>query len=87
MAALAVVMGTCAERIDFGLPKMLLFILESSVLMGGGMLVDYNFNDGLDLLSLLMKAVILCAAFMFFIFPYRKDFVALIIGVIKKERE
>ena len=85
MAALAVIMGTRAEKVDFGLGKMILFIFESLILMGVGMLVDFNFGATINFVALTLKVLILGVGFIMFIFPYRKDFGELITGVVKRK--
>ena len=87
MAFLAVIMGTRAEKVDFGLKRMLLFILEATLLMGVGMLIDYSHDVKISVIALLEKIFVLCIGFMFFIFPYRKDFGELLSGLIKKRKE
>ena len=84
MAALTVCMSRQAEKVDFGLGKMIFYILVAAVLIGAGMLVAMQ-NVGIGLWEILLKLVILAAAFMVFIFPYRKDFVGLILGMLKKK--
>jgi O-antigen/teichoic acid export membrane protein len=86
MAVMAVIMGNHAEKVDFGLKRMIMFIFEALVLMGVGMLVDYSYDTKISILILFIKILILCIGFMFFIFPYRKDFGQLIIGLVKKEK-
>ncbi len=85
MAVLAVIMGAHAEKVDFGLSKMILFIFESLILMGVGMLIDYSCSANINILGLTVKFFILCVGFMFFIYPYRRDFRDLLIGVIKRK--
>lgn len=87
MAILAVIMGRSAERVDFGLKKMILFIVEAALLMGVGMFIDYS-NDGkIGVLGMILKIFILCVGFLLFIFPYRKDFGELILGLFKKKKK
>lgn len=87
MAILAVIMGSRAEKVDFGLSRMILFILESLVLMGVGMLIDFNCDIEISILGLFAKLLILCIGFMVFIYPYRKDFGELIVSLIKKPKK
>lgn len=86
MAFLAVIMGMNAEKVDFGLLRMILFILEASALMGMGMLIDYN-SVNISLVDIVVKMLILCVGFALFIFPYRNDFGALILGIVKKKEK
>lgn len=87
MAILAVLMGNAAEKVDFGLKRMLFFIAEAAVLIGIGVLVDSINDTKISVLALLVKIFILCVSFMLFIFPYRKDFGELIMGLFKKKED
>lgn len=87
MAILAVLMGNSAEKVDFGLKKMIIFIAESALLMGVGMFIDFIDDANISFIAILVKIFILCAGFVLFIFPYRKDFGELISGLFKKQRK
>lgn len=87
MAILAVLMGNHAEKVDFGLKRMICFIIEAALLMGVGMLIDYSNDMKISVLNLLAKIFVLCGGFMLFIFPYRKDFGELILGLLKKQKK
>lgn len=87
MAALAVIMGERAEKVDFGLFRMLLFILEALMLMGAGLFVDYCGSPRISVLEIFVKILILAVGFMFFIFPYRSDFTELILGIVKNNKK
>lgn len=84
MAALTVIMSRRAEKIDFGLGKMILCIILASLLSGAGMLISIQ-NSGINLIEILLKLVIAIIAVMLFIFPYRKDFITLLMGLIKRK--
>lgn len=87
MAFLAILMGNSAEKVDFGLKKMIFFLAEAALLMGIGMLIDFCNDEKISILALLVKILILGGGFMLFIFPYRKDFGELILGLLKKKRK
>ena len=84
MATLTVIVSRKAEEVDFGLKKMILYIIIASALIGLGMLVSLQ-NVGLNLFEILLKLLILALAAMIFIFPYRKDFLCLILGLLKRK--
>lgn len=86
MAALTVAVSRRAEKVDFGLKKMVLYILAASVLMGLGMLCAWQ-NIGISLLEILLKMILLAISFAIFIYPYRKDFYELVLGTIKKKKK
>ena len=87
MALLAVIMGRRAEKVDFGLPRMLLFIGQSVLLMGAGMLVDFAFGISIKFWAVFAKILILGIGVMFFIYPYKNDFGELILGLLKKRKK
>lgn len=86
MATLTVILSRRAEKIDFGLGKMLIYLLLASLLTGAGMLISIQ-NTGIDLIEILLKFVVAIGSFMIFIFPYRKDFVILLKGLIKRKQK
>lgn len=83
MAILTVFMSRKAEKVDFGLGKMIFYILAATVLIGVGMIVSMQ-NVGISILEISLKVIILALSSFVFIFPYRKDFVGLIMGIIKR---
>ena len=85
MAILVVLMGNFAEKVDFGLKRMICFIMAAALLMGVGMLIDYSVDARISILALFVKTFVLCGGFMLFIFPYRKDFGGSVLGLIKKQ--
>lgn len=87
MAILAVLMGKSAEKVDFGLKRMIWFIVEASLLMGAGMLIDYSNEVKISIMGMIAKIFILCVGFLLFIFPYRNDFCELILGLLKKQKK
>ena len=84
MAMLTVIVSRRAEKIDFGLGKMLLYILFAALLTGMGMLISMQ-NSSINLMEILFKLVLAVGAFMLFIFPYRKDFITLLKGLLKRK--
>ena len=84
MAMLTVYVSRKAEKVDFGLKKMIFYILTSIVLIGVGMIVSIQ-NDGINIIEILLKLIILVVSSFVFLFPYRKDFFGLIVGMIKRK--
>lgn len=87
MAILAVLMGKSAEKVDFGLKRMIWFIVEAALLMGAGMFIDYSNDMKISIMGMIAKIFILCVGFLLFIFPYRNDFSELILGLLKKQKK
>ena len=86
MAVLAVLMGKSAGNVDFGLKKMVFFIVQAAILMGAGMMIDYSGGTTINLFVLLAKVLVLGIGFMLFIFPYRSDLIELTACFLKKQR-
>jgi len=87
LSALAVVMSNKAEHVDFGLGKMIGYIVAAAVLVGVGILVSGYSGNAMSLYGALIKLVILTGAFGLFLLPYRKDYTALIAGVFRKKQQ
>lgn len=84
MATITVIMNRKSEKVDFGLKKMIFTIIMASVFSGAAMLIS-NAHYGIDLIEIIMKLVLSLVAFVLFLYPYRKDFVSLIKGLLKKK--
>ncbi|MBQ3231033.1 MAG: lipopolysaccharide biosynthesis protein [Clostridia bacterium] len=84
MAALTVVLSRRAEKIDFGLGKMILYVVLATALAAVGMFISSR-NAGISIIEILLKLVVAVGAFMLFIFPYRKDFAGLLKGMLKRK--
>ena len=84
MAILTVFLSRKAEKVDFGLGKMVLYIIAATILICIGMAVSIQ-NDKIEFVEIIMKIIILALAAVVFILPYRKDFVGLIMGIIKRK--
>ena len=83
MASLTVFMSKKANKVDFGLAKMVLYIFFAVVLSAVGMFVS-NMNSNISIVEILLKLILAFISVMIFIFPYRKDFLGLIKGLLKK---
>ena len=85
LATLTVLMSRKAEKVDFGLPKMIIYILIAIVLSALGMFISAQ-NEEFNIIEIPFKLIVLCVAFMLFIFPYRHDLLSLIKGMVKKKQ-
>lgn len=83
LSTLAVIMSNKAENVDFGLGRMIGYILVTAVLIGAGFLVSLRW-EGLNLWGILLKLVILCGGFAAFLLPYGKDYRILLAGLFRK---
>lgn len=83
LATLTVIMSRKAEKVDFGLPKMILYIIMAIILSAVGMFISAQ-NSRINIIEILLKLVISVISFMLFIFPYRKDLLSLTKGLLKK---
>lgn len=85
LSALAVVMSNKAGKVDFGLKKMVLYLLVATILSGLGVLVSLNDDAIIDVISVLQKIGLLAIAFFVYIFSYRKDYAQLLGGLLHKK--
>lgn len=85
LSALAVVMSNRAEHVDFGLGRMILYILVTAVLIGAGTLLSLHW-EGLSLWSILLKLMVLAVGFAAFLLPYGSDYRILIAGLFRKSK-
>ncbi len=86
LSAIAVIMSNRAEHVDFGLRRMILYVLITLVLASGGFALSLLGGDGLSLVGVLAKIGLLAAAFAVFLLPYRKDYGALIAGLFRRKK-
>ena len=84
MAALTVVLSRKAQKVDFGLPKMILYVILSIILSAIGMLISWSSTE-ISITEIVLKLVLAGISFMVFIFPYRRDVWALVKGLLKKK--
>lgn len=86
LSAIAVIMSNRAEHVDFGLRRMILYVLITLVLASGGFALSLLGGDSLSLVGVLAKIGLLAAAFAVFLLPYRKDYGALIAGLFRRKK-
>lgn len=87
MAFLAVIMGNRAEKVDFGLRKMLVFIVAAAMLAGAGVCIDHCYHAKVSIFAIVAKVFILGIGFAVLILPYKKDFVELLQGLVQKRKK
>lgn len=86
LSAIAVIMSNKAEQVDFGLKRMIVYVLITVVLSAGGFALSLLGGTGMSLWGVLGKLLLLAAAFAVFLLPYRKDFGALIAGLFRRKK-
>ena len=84
LATLTVIMSRKAEKVDFGLPKMVAYILIAIALSGVGMFISEQ-NTSINIIEILLKLAISAISFAAFIFPYRKDLLSLTRGLFREK--
>lgn len=98
LSAVTVVMSRRAEKIDFGLGQMIVYLLCAAVLMAGGMLVTAGFEAEvpaaasgiagilahLNAGSIAIKLLLVGAAYLVFLHGYRKDLWTLVMGLLRR---
>ena len=83
MATLTVIMSKRAEKVDFGLPKMIVCVFLVIILSAVGMFISWTRSE-ISIIEVLLKLMLSTISFMLFIFPYRADVLNLIKGLFNK---
>lgn len=87
LSAIAVVMSNRAEHVDFGLGRMILYILITVVLNAAGYTLSLIGGNSVSVVAILAKVLLLGIAFVSFLLPYRKDYAVLITGLFKRSKQ
>jgi len=100
LSAVTVVMSRRAGKVDFGLGRMVIYLLCAAVLMAGGMLVTAGFErqiltpaEGLagilahlDVTCIAIKLLLVGVAYLVFLHGYRKDLGTLVLGMLRRKK-
>ncbi len=87
LSALAVIMSNRAEKVDFGLKKMIAYLICAAVICAVGVLFTHLISSWMNVfLSVALRIMLVAVAFMMYIFVYIKDYKQLISGLIKGGR-
>lgn len=84
LAFITVVLSRFAEKVDFGLTKMLFFIVTSTMLSALGTWISIQ-TAGTSFSLILRKLIIFGLAASVFVMPYRHEYSDLIRGIVKKK--
>ena len=84
MATLTVMLSRKAEKVDFGLPKMILYVFLAIILSASGMFISWTSSE-IRGTEILLKLMLTAISFMVFIFPYRIEVLNLIKGLLQKK--
>lgn len=84
LATIAVILSNRAEHVDFGLPKMVGYIVSAAALIGVGTWLSNLMSAGLNLTEIALKVLLCLVAFAIFILPYIRDYKQLIHGLLKR---
>lgn len=87
LAIVTVVLSRKTEKVDFGLPKMVGYIIMASVIIAVGMLIALKFGNSLSLMEIAIKLGLILVGFFVLILPYAKDYMQLITGIVKKRKK
>ncbi len=85
LSTITVVLSRKAEKVDFGLGKMILYVIVAVILSACGMVATFIFAKQFWLL-LLVKVLLISLAFMIFIFKYRIEYIELFANVFIKKK-
>lgn len=86
LSGIAVIMSNKAERIDFGLKQMIVYLLLSALFMLSGVFCSM-YMTGINIFAILIKFAILILAFFAFIFKYWSEYYALFGGMLRKRKK
>ncbi len=86
LSVVAVIMSNKAEKVDFGLRYMIIYLVIAAVLMCGGMLISL-FSSAVSIIAILLKIVVLAIAFLIYILRYRNEYVTLLGGMLRRKKK
>lgn len=98
LSAVTVVMSRRAEKVDFGLGRMILCLLCAALLMAGGVFTTLYFEADvpvaadagifahLSLGGIAFKLLMVAAAYLVFLHGYRKDLGTLVLGMVRRKK-
>ena len=85
LSLIAVIMSNRAEKVDFGLKKMILYLFFAAAIIGVSIFFTHIIGRGLSVfVSLLLRFLLLTITFMVYIWGYIGDYKQLILGLVKK---
>lgn len=85
LSMIAVVMSNRAEKVDFGLRKMIFYLCIAAVITAISMVLVYRIDSGLTIfVSVILRLGLLVIAFVTYILSYFNDYKQLICGLIKR---
>jgi len=85
LSLIAVIMSNRAEKVDFGLKKMILYLFFAAAIIGVSIFFTHIIGRGLSVfVSLLLRFLLLAITFMVYIGGYIGDYKQLILGLVKK---
>lgn len=86
LSAIAVVMSNYAEKVDFGLKRMIVYLLAAVAFAGVSvalsMCIGVYFNA---FVSILLRLLVIAGAFAVYIWRYLEDFKTLIFGILRRK--
>lgn len=86
LSAIAVALSNHAEKVDFGLKRMILFLMAAIAFAGISMIFAKGVGEYISLpLSLALRLLLIVGAFAVYILRYLQDFKSLILGVLRRK--
>ena len=86
LSVMTVLMSNKAERVDFGLPRMIVSLMMAAVLITLGSVISLNAANKLDFIEIILKMIIAVIAFGVFIIPYFNDYKEFVFGIFGKKK-
>ena len=85
LSVTAVIMSNYAEKVDFGIRKMIFFLLCAAFLTGWSVLLVISIGRlFIAPISIVIRILLVIIAFMIYIWPYLSDFKQLFLGLFRK---
>lgn len=85
LSLLAVVMSYHAEKVNFGLKKMVIYLICAAVIVGTSVFIIQIISHGLSVwISFILRVLLLVIAFLIYICGYIADYKQLIYGLVKR---
>lgn len=87
LSAIAVVLSNHAEKVDFGLKRMMCSLFLAALFVGVSVWITSKIGNGLSSpMSILLRSIIIIMAFMTYMFRYVSDYKNLIKGLMNRRK-
>ncbi len=86
LSIIVVLLSNHAEKVDFGLRKMIFSLFTAAVFIGVSVWLTSIIGNGLSsIISILLRIIVILFAFMAYLFRYISDYKDLVVGLLNKK--